>query len=300
MTPHALSHVNRIVRLKEIAAQAQIINVAVAAVRARALALEADLTQADAGTAGFEAECFAQLAAAQSALAFMRGQGYGTATIAAEVASLARFLSRPPALAVDIGGNVGEYTAALRARWPGLPVHVFEPSATNQAKLAQRFAGDAGVVLNGWALSDHDGEATLFADEPGSGMGSLSKRDLSARGIRFDAAEPVAVRRFERYWHDALAGAVIDVVKLDIEGHELAALRGFGAALGAVRVMQFEFGGCNLDTRTAWRDFYLMLSGAGFRLYRITPLGPEPLVQYHEPDEFYSTTNFIAVNARLD
>lgn len=285
--------------MKEISAQAQIINGAVAAVRARALALEADLTQSDAGTGAFEEECFRQLAAAQNALAFLRGQGYGTATIAAEVASLARFLPQPPALAVDIGGNVGEYTAALRARWPGLPVHVFEPAATNQARLAQRFCAEPGVVVNGCALSDHDGQATLFSDEPGSGMGSLSQRDLSSRGIRFDVAEPVQVRRFETYWRETLGGAVIDIAKLDIEGHELAALRGFGDALAAVRVMQFEFGGSNLDTRTTWRDFHPMFSAAGFRLYRITPLGPEPLAQYHEHDEFYSTTNFIAVNTRL-
>ena len=114
-------------------------------------------------------------------------------------------------------------------------MHVFEPSATNRAKLAQRLG-----------------------------------------------AEPVAVRRFEGYWRDALGGAVIDLVKLDIEGHELAALRGFGAALAAVHVMRFEFSGCNLDTRTTWRGFRPMLAAAGFRLHRITPLEPEPLV-HHQP-----------------
>ncbi len=73
------------------------------------------------------------------------------------MASLARFLPQPPRLAVDVGGNVGEYTAALRARWPVLPAHLFEPAATNQSLLAQRFGAEPGVVVNGCALSHHDG-----------------------------------------------------------------------------------------------------------------------------------------------
>ena len=296
MATDTLSYVNRILRLKEISAQMQIIGHAVAQVRARALALEADHTQSDTGTAAFEDECFRQLVASQHALSFVMGQGYGTATIAAEVACLARFLPHAPMLAVDIGGNVGDYTAALRERWPGLPVHVFEPSATNVHKLLARYEAEKNVVINANALSDFEGSATLFADEPGSGMGSLSQRDLRNRGLSFDAAEPVRVARFEAYWMSTLRSAPIDIVKLDIEGHELAALRGFGAALAAVRVLQFEFGGCNIDTRTYYKDFFALLTGAGFTLYRITPLGPQPLRQYSEHDEFYSTTNFIAVN----
>jgi len=293
-----LAHINRILRLKEISAQLQILTAAVGTIRQRSLVLESDLSQGDTATFAFEGECFRQLAAMQHALHFVRGQGYGTETIAAEVACLSRFLPQPPRLAVDIGGNVGDYTAALRARWAGLPVHVFEPSATNITKLLARYEGQAEVRINPHAVSDFDGHATLHADVSGSGMGSLSHRDLRNRGLSFDAAEPVQVLRFERYWREVLQACPVDLVKLDIEGHELAAVRGFGDALAAVRVMQFEFGGCNIDTRTFWKDFHGLLTGAGFALYRITPLGPEPLARYDEHDEFYSTTNFIAVNNR--
>ena len=299
MATDPLRHLNRIMRLKEISAQMQIIDHALGQVQARAQMLETELSQSDAGTSAFEDECFRQLVNAQHTLAFVLGQGYGTATIDAEVACIARFLPTTPALAVDIGGNVGDYTAALRARWPGLRVQVFEPSLTNVNKLLTRFEGQREVAIHAQAVSDFDGGATLFADAPGSGMGSLSQRDLRNRGLSFDAAELVQVRRFESFWRTQLQAATIDIVKLDIEGHELAALRGFGAALAAVRVLQFEFGGCNIDTRTYWKDFFALLTGAGFVLYRITPLGPQPLPHYAEHDEFYSTTNFIAVNTAV-
>ena len=88
------------------------------------------------------------------------------------------------------------------------------------------------------------------------------------------------------------------MVKIDVEGHELTALKGFGNALNATRVLQFEFGGCNIDTRTYFQDFWYFFKGQDFEIYRITPVGAEKITRYNERDEFFSTTNYIAVNSR--
>jgi FkbM family methyltransferase len=228
--------------------------------------------------------------------AHAQGKGYGTATIARENALVHQLLGRTPQLAADIGGNVGEYSAELRRRHPQLEIHVFEPSATNQARLRSRFAGDAGLTVVPMAVSNAAGEATLYADEAGSGMGSLVQRDLQHRGLAFDTRETVRVIRFEDYWRDSLGSRALDIVKLDIEGFELAALQGFGPALEATAVLQFEFGGCNIDTRSCFRDFWALFQQRGFALYRITPFGLDRLRRYRESDEFYSTTNYVARN----
>lgn len=225
-----------------------------------------------------------------------QGKGYGTATIARENALVLRLLGRTPQLAVDIGGNVGDYTAELRRRHPQVEIHVFEPSSTNIARLRERFAADERVTLVPCAVSDEARQAMLFADESGSGMGSLAQRDLSHRGLRFEAQESVSVIRFEDYWQQRLAGCPLDIVKIDIEGLELAALRGFGAALDATSVLQFEFGGCNIDTRSYFRDFWTLFQRRGFTLYRITPFGLDRIARYRESDEFFSTTNYVARN----
>ncbi len=75
----------------------------------------------------------------------------------------------------------------------------------------------------------------------------------------------------------------------------MAALQGFGGALSVVRAVQFEFGGANIDTRTYFRDFWYLFTEAGFDLFRITPFGPQRLGRYRERDEFFSTTNYVAV-----
>ena len=47
-------------------------------------------------------------------------------------------------------------------------------------------------------------------------------------------------------------------MKMDIEGHEPFALRGAKNSLqkGLFRYIQFEYGGCNIDSRTYLKDFY--------------------------------------------
>ncbi len=224
-----------------------------------------------------------------------RGKGYGTATIKQEVRLLSQLLKTPPRLAVDVGANIGDYTATLQQYYPQLEVHLFEPSAVNVKKLTKRFDNDKLIHICPMALSDKAGKATLFADQAGSGMASLTKRRLDHLNVHFDNNEKVKTVRFEDYWRDSLASRPLDIVKLDIEGHELTALQGFGKAIHAVKVLQFEFGGCNIDTRTYFQDFWYFFKEHHFSIYRVTPFGAEAITKYREKDEFFSTTNYIAV-----
>lgn len=235
----------------------------------------------------------------ESKLAIARGKGYGAFSIQQEVKLIQQFLASEPTLAVDIGGNIGEYTAELRKKNPCLEIHIFEPSAVNVNKLKVRFNDDERIHLVPMAVSEKSGEAILFSDQPGSGLGSLSKRKLDHYNIKFDEKEAVKTIKFEEYWKNQLQSRIIDLVKIDVEGYELSVLNGFGDAIKVTRVIQFEFGGCNIDTRVFFQDFWYFFKQYEFDIYRITPFGPDEIRRYDESEEVFMVTNYIAVNRRL-
>ncbi|MCJ0764501.1 FkbM family methyltransferase [Variovorax terrae] len=231
--------------------------------------------------------------------AYGQGKGYGSGTVKHEVALVASLLEQKPVLAVDMGGHSGTYTRELKRLFPHLPIHIFEPSTANIAKLKARHGNDKTIVINPCAISDTNGFTSFYSDKPGSGLGSLHKRKLDHYGMPFDVEEQVRTVRFDEYWIQVLDRCTIDILKMDIEGHELCALSAFGDALSATKVLQFEFGGTNIDSRTYFQDFFYLFSEAGFDLHRITPIGLEKITRYREADEFFFTINYLATNQRF-
>ena len=86
---------------------------------------------------------------------------------------------------------------------------------------------------------------------------------------------------------------------MDIEGHELHALRGAARILKrrGVDAIEFEFGSANVNSRTFFRDYFDLLTAAGFAISRIAPGGTLfPVRIYHERLEYFrGATNYLAV-----
>jgi hypothetical protein len=91
---------------------------------------------------------------------------------------------------------------------------------------------------------------------------------------------------------------VVDFMKLDIEGNELAALRGAQKAIESkrIRALTFEFGSPNINSRTYFHDFWDILQPAGFSILRLCPGGILiPVQEYYEDLEYFrGATNYLA------
>jgi FkbM family methyltransferase len=220
------------------------------------------------------------------------GKGWGASTCQKEVATALSLLSNDPKIAIDIGGNKGLYTDALLKVNPGMEVHIFEPSNYNNLILIKKYSN----YLNKLALSDSKEELIMHADKPGSGLASITKRRLDHFNINQKIEEKINAIRFDDYWH---RNDLIDIVKIDVEGHELKVLYGMGKKLEQTKLVQFEFGGCNIDTRTYFQDFWYFFKERNFSIYRITPFGYQKIEKYRERDEFFSGTNYIAMNNEI-
>jgi hypothetical protein len=89
-------------------------------------------------------------------------------------------------------------------------------------------------------------------------------------------------------------------LKVDVEGHEYNVFTGASEmmAADAIDMIQFEFGGCNIDSRTYLQDFYYLLNPK-YRLYRLVPDGLSPMEPYNEKYELFRTTNFVAIHRKI-
>jgi FkbM family methyltransferase len=228
---------------------------------------------------------------------YCQGKGYGTSSVDSEVRSIKKLLrlDKSVEVVVDIGGNIGDYTESFLKIFPEAEVHIFEPQRLNIEKLKLRFLGQENIKIQQLGISNKNDTMVLYSNKNGSGLASLSKRKLDHFGIDFDLEEKVEIIRFEDYWINSLNKREIDVLKMDIEGHELFALEGLGRAINHIKAIQFEFGGANIDTKTFFQDFWYFFVQNNYDLFRITPFGAQRIHNYKEQDEFFSTTNFIAI-----
>jgi FkbM family methyltransferase len=230
----------------------------------------------------------------------LQGKGWIGITLEKEFFFATSLLpDKSPSLCIDIGGNKGFYTEEILKKFPQCKIVIFEPSISNIELLRLKYGQNKNISIEQKAISNFEGEATLYSNDHGSGLASLSKRRLAHFGIEFENFEQVPVIRFEDYWEDQLGSQSIDFVKLDIEGHELDALNGFRKALKSIRLIQFEFGGCNIDSRTYFQDFWYFFKENNFVLFRMTPLGIHKISSYSELDETFKTTNILAKNTLI-
>ena len=172
------------------------------------------------------------------------------------------------AVVVDVGAHVG-YSTMLFADWVGPTgsVYCFEPLPTHIGQIGQSLALNGyedRVTVNRCAVSDHAGSAGFYYDTTqNTGLGSLRPRRAQRRTL---TVETVALDA----WAQARHLTHIDLVKMDIEGAEGAALRGMAAGLGAhfYRLLLIELHAAELAAYGSSIDGVLsFLRARGYRVF---------------------------------
>jgi len=225
-----------------------------------------------------------------------QGLGWGALTIQAEAKYAAEFLKQSGVkspLIFDVGANLGTWSIAMQHQLTSSEIIAFEPSSTTCKSLQNNTSNINQIHVQQLGFSDFIGTTSLYSNAPESGFASLSKRRLDHFGIALNIEEVVEITTLDRFTEEL--GRYPDLIKLDVEGHEINVLIGGEKTIENVRVVQFEFGGCNLDTKSSFQDFWYWFTERHFDIYRLTPIGVKKLIEYSEADEIYQTTNYFAV-----
>ncbi|HEV2781640.1 MAG TPA: FkbM family methyltransferase [Actinophytocola sp.] len=124
--------------------------------------------------------------------------------------------------ALDVGAWYGPWSRALAERVD--QVIAFEPNPNVAQVLEKTAPGNVRVVRA--AASDHAGRETLWVPDTGMGTEAVASLCAEAGGRGVEVATTTI---------DELAPADVTMIKLDVEGAELAALRGATATLARSR-----------------------------------------------------------------
>lgn len=195
---------------------------------------------------------------------------FGTYFLEEDILSCWESAARGAKIVLDVGANAGIYSLTAVAIQPGVTVHAFEPTPEIAARLR------ATVKLNGLdhlhvheaAVFSKNGQAALkrFRGELGinEGMNFISE------DIGNSAAERVETVCLDQFCQDHSID-YIDLLKLDIQGHEHSALEGAKHLISAGRVgtifMELNWATSASDACPATESIRL-LEQAGYRFSR--------------------------------
>ena len=137
---------------------------------------------------------------------------------------------------LDVGANIGFYTARFAKRMPRARVYAFEPMPTSFAYLQRNVAANGvgtQVIAFNYGLSNACGSVEFFIS-PASGT-NASLKNVAAAG---DAVSVMGLTLTLDHWV-ANYGVIPDFIKCDVEGAEFLVFQGAGKTLREHRPIVF-------------------------------------------------------------
>ncbi|XXJ18845.1 FkbM family methyltransferase [Desulfovibrio caledoniensis] len=186
----------------------------------------------------------------------------------------------PDGTALDVGANLGVYSLRLAPYLRQGRIHAFEPNG----RIRQLFSrsvflnGYTHIIdINGCAISDRDGEASLSLPEDHAGGGSLEGGEGNGGVVQVRTLDSVLPQ-----------GTSVTMIKLDVEGHELKALTGMLPVLkrSPDAVLLFEKLAADSDIAD---DLFELLGSLGYQVYAIAGT----TIRQTDHGEFTSTGGYF-------
>ena len=128
----------------------------------------------------------------------------------------------------DVGAHHGETAKKFAERFPAARIRCFEPVSVTYARLCRNVAPIRNISCHRAALSDHDGEATIYL----TGESHTSSLVAPATVLGAEVVPTRSVDSIARELHVDH----IDLLKIDAEGADLDVLRGARRLLEGARI----------------------------------------------------------------
>src|SRR6516165_7700804 len=203
---------------------------------------------------------------------------------------LLRRILRAGDVVVDAGANIGIYAQFL-SRCVGASgvVHAFEPSPENFTRLQSATRKLANVRLSQAAVGEYSGKSKLYLSDKLNVDHRTYTTEVDSRHTM-----PIDIITLDDYFK---SGQRVDLIKMDIQGYELHALRGANRVLAdnPSAKLLLEFWPYGLQQAGAiWIELIDTLKSKDMSVYQVTTQGLVPFRSelVRETPEWY--TNLLA------
>ncbi|MEW6366246.1 MAG: FkbM family methyltransferase [Acidobacteriota bacterium] len=143
---------------------------------------------------------------------------------------------------LDVGANRGQFARWCAALFPHAVIHAFEPLSGCQAALQAAAASEPRIRVHPTALGDHAGRAEMFEndyDPSSSFLPMLDRhREISPKTAHARRIEVQVATLDEIAQQSSFEPPIF--MKLDVQGFELAVLRGAQRTLADTTVVMME------------------------------------------------------------
>jgi FkbM family methyltransferase len=197
----------------------------------------------------------------------------------------------------DVGANNGQWAELIHSHMPFVSVHSFEIIPELAETIRNTNPNSDWLTIYNHGLSDSDGEIEVTYNLTNDTTTAISPR---LENNLFKEARLAKVNcltaKVDTLISDGLPSP--DFLKIDVEGHEAAVLRGAEGLLSseqAPEIIQFEYGDTWIPSNETLFQIQSYLEGFGYSVGRIFP-NMVDFKSYHYGDEHYRMGNMIASN----
>lgn len=188
-----------------------------------------------------------------------------------------------PKVIYDIGGHIGTWTLLAKSVFPNAAIHIFEPLQVHIQELEKNLCDLKDIFIHQYALGNVNKETqiNLSTRSDSSSILSITHNMKKYFGQEQVGTEMIQIKPAKQEIDSGVISPP-DLIKIDVQGYEIEALKGFGDNLNSPQYLIIEVSFIEFYTgQPLFADIVTFLNEKGFRFHafgKSTPLAM-PLVQ---------------------
>lgn len=223
-----------------------------------------------------------------------RGRRSGLAAYRDRIGDLVLATGMKDPVIVDGGANKGDVTALFLHHFAKPRIHAFEPIPDLAERLTRRFSRHPSVVIHQCALGDCEAAVDLHITNNvvSSSIFRPSAVNMGVHGAAVAISRTVPIRTVAL---DEEVAEQVDIIKLDLQGYELRALKGATRQLAGAKAVLVEVEFIPMyEGQADFTGVHQFLVAQGYRLFNFYEMWTLPNGQVEAADAIYLNMRFLS------